>query len=424
MPFGLCNSPATFQRLMDKIITPDLAPHCFSYLDDIIITSETFEEHLYWLRLVLRRLVAADLVINRDKSEFGRAEVKYLGFVVNEKGLNVDPDKIKAILSYPKPNIVREIRRSIGMFSWYRKFIPNYATIMDPIVALIRRNKAGKIVWGTEQQEAFENIKKLLVSAPILERPDFNLPFFVHTDASNVGLGAVLTQIVDEKEFVIAYASRSLNKAERNYFTTELECLAVIWAMEKFRPYVEGREVTVITDHSALVWLKNMKNPTGRLARWAIKLLAHNIKILHRKGAEHHVPDALSRMFERDEDEELLYSLEDDCGWYERRMKDVAERPDKFHEWKINGNHLFHRVPNEFLDEITNDGSEWKLVIPVEDRLKILNECHDSTLGSHLGIDETFLRIKSKYFWPKMYPDIIKFVRLCEVCQRFEVDQR
>ena len=218
MPFGLCNSPATFQRLMDKIITADLAPHCFSYLDDI--TTETFEEHLYWLRLVLRRLVDADLVINREKSEFCRSEVRYLGFVVNEKGLNVDPEKIEAIINYPVPNTVRKVRRFMGMVSWYRKFIPNYATIMDPIVSLIRKNPSGKIAWGQEQQEAFDEIKGLLVTAPILDRPDFSRPFNIHTDASDVGLGAVLTQIQGEKECVIAYASRTLNKAERNYFTT------------------------------------------------------------------------------------------------------------------------------------------------------------------------------------------------------------
>ena len=132
----------------------------------------------------------------------------------------------------------------------------------------------------------------------MLSRPDFDLPFRIHTDASTVGLGAILTQLIDGKEFTIAYASQSLSSAERNYFTTELECLAVVWAMEIFRPYVEGREVTIITDHSSSRWLHMLKNPTGRLARWPMKLLAHDIRIEHRKGAEHRVSDALSRMFE------------------------------------------------------------------------------------------------------------------------------
>ena len=273
-----------------------MAPYCYAYLDDIIIATETFEEHLYWLKRVFDRLTEAGLILNQKKCEFCRAEVKYLGFVVNSKGLQVDPDKIAPIKDYPAPNNIRQIRRWIGMTSWYLKFILDYATRMAPVTALLKKGR--KWDWGPEQQHSFEIIKEMLISAPILIRPDFEKPFEIHCDASTVGLGAILTQKVDRLDHVIAYASRTLTDPERNYYTTELECLAVIWAMEKFRQYVEGQEVTVITDHAAPTWLNNLKNPTGRLARWALRLLAHNIKIVHRKGAEHHVPDALSRMYE------------------------------------------------------------------------------------------------------------------------------
>ena len=260
MPFGLTGAPSCFQRLIDKIITPDMAPFAFAYLDDIIIATDTFDSHLYWLNKVIDKLLAAGLIINLDKSYFCKPEVKYLGFIVNSEGLQVDNDKIAAILDYPAPKNVTQVKRLVGMLAWYQKFLPNYSTVIGPINNLLKKNV--KFEWGQAQQTAFDKVKGLLTSSPTLIRPNFRLPFYLHTDASQIGLGAMLTQIVDGTEHPIAYASRSLSKAERNYATTELECLSAIWALEKFRPYLEGQDITLITDHSSLKWLQNIKNPS------------------------------------------------------------------------------------------------------------------------------------------------------------------
>ena len=180
------------------------------------------------------------------------------------------------------------------MASWYRKFLPDFAT--DPLIHLTKRGVA--FIWSEEAQSAFEQIKARIASAPILQRPSFDHPFVIQTDASDSGLGAVLTQTVDGLERVLCFASRTMTPAERNYSVTECECLAVLWAIRKFRPYVGGYHFTVITDHSSLKWLCNLHNPTGLLARWALELQAYDFEIVHRKGSLNYVPDALSRMYE------------------------------------------------------------------------------------------------------------------------------
>nr|XP_011313386.1 PREDICTED: uncharacterized protein LOC105272851 [Fopius arisanus] len=281
MPYGLTNAPATFQRALDKIIGPEMYPQVFVYLDDIIIVSSTFQDHLEWLGRVLDKIRDHGLSINREKSVFCRTEVKYLGFVVNSAGLQVDPDKTAAVVEFPAPKNLKQIRRFLGMASWYRRFIPEFATVAQPLTRLTKVKQPW--VWETEQQEAFEALKKHLTSAPTLACPDFSLHFTLQTDASSVGLGAVLTQVHEEQERVIAYASRSLTDPETKYTVTEQECLAVVWAVEKFHCYLEGYPFTVITDHSSLRWLHNMKDPAGRLARWNLRLMEYDYKIIHRK---------------------------------------------------------------------------------------------------------------------------------------------
>ena len=423
MPFGLCNSPASFQRLIDKLIGPEMEPHVFAYLDDIIVVTETFQDHLKWLKIVFEKLRKADLTINPDKSKFCCSEVKYLGFLVNGKGLMVDPDKTSAIRNFPAPRNIRQVRRFVGMGSWYRRFIPDFSTKISPITKLLK--KGVKFNWGEEQQRAFDTVKQHLIEPPTLSRPNFTLPFLLYTDASTVGLGAILAQHIDGEERVIAYASRTLKNAEKNYFATELECLAVVWAVEKFRAYLEGFKFKVITDHSSLRSLQKMQNPTGRLARWAMKLLSYDIEIEHRKGSSHHAPDALSRMFEEPEEFETLSNIDiKELSWYDKRIEDIKKSPQKFKDWRIRGNKLFYCHRNSIVDEVCRDGVEWKYVVPEEDRPRVLCEAHDDPSAAHQGIDRTYARLSTSYFWPRMYSDVIDYVRSCETCQKVKVSQR
>lgn len=297
MPYGLTGAPATFQRLLDRIIGPEMESFAFAYLDGIVIVTPTFEEHMVWLTKVLDKITAADFTVNPDKCEFCRAQVRYLGFIVQRDGLAVDPEKTRPILEYPAPQNIKQLRRFIRMSSWYRKFIPQFATLSEPLTRLLKKGKRWE--WGDDQVRVFDRIREHLIAAPILACPDFEQPFILQTDASSVGLGAVLTQTVEGVERVIAYTSQVLSDTQKRYTVTEQECLAVIWAIKKFRPYLEECKF-IVTDHSSLRWLHNLKNPTGRLARWALELLEYDYEVIHRKGVLRHVPDALSRMFESD----------------------------------------------------------------------------------------------------------------------------
>ena len=250
MPYGLSNADATFQRMIDRVIGPELEPYAFSYLDDIIIVTETFKEHMIMLERVLARIKEAGLTINREKSVFGRSEVKYLGLLVNRDGFRPDPDKIAPVIQYPEPKNLKQLRCFLGMALWYRKFLPDFATIADPLARLMKKNF--KYVWEEKQKRAFEHIKVLVASAPVLHRPDFNSRFVIQTDASDSGLEAVLFQVIDGWERVLEFASRALTRAERNYSVTEGECFAVLWVIEKFRVYVEGYHFLVVTDYSSL----------------------------------------------------------------------------------------------------------------------------------------------------------------------------
>ncbi|KAG5888185.1 hypothetical protein JTB14_016401 [Gonioctena quinquepunctata] len=242
---------------------------------------------------IKQRLKEANITVSIEKCQFCRPQMKYLGYVVDRNGLHVDPDKVRAMLELPTPTNVTEVRRVVGTFSWYRRFIPDFSSVIAPITALLR--KSTSFHWSEESASAFRRVKECLVSAPILSCPDYSREFVVQTDASGYGVGAVLTQPHDEGDRVISYLSRSLSRQERNYTTTERECLAVLWAVEKLRPYLEGVPFTVVTDHFSLLWLQTLKDLNGRLARWAVRLQQYNFKVIHRKGKENVVPDALSR---------------------------------------------------------------------------------------------------------------------------------
>jgi len=249
---------------------------------------------------------------------------------------------------------------------------------------LLKKNHSWE--WGDAQKQAFEAIKFCLITPPTLSCPDFGVPFLLQTDASSVGLGAVLAQKVGDTEHVIAFASRALSDAEKKYSTTEQECLAVVWSIKKFRPYLEGYRFTVITDHSSLRWLHNLKNPTGRLARWALELLEYDYVIEHRRGAIHHVPDALSRIYEADEDLCAVIATEDE--WYNERRGRVAEKPHRYPGWKVADEQLYFRRPRAVVSQVVEDRDQWKMVIPQESRGEVIRENHDPPYAGHLGVEK------------------------------------
>ena len=390
MPFGLRNSPSTFNRLVDTLFGPRCHPHVFVYLDDILIVTDNFAEHLLWVEYVLRKLAAAGLKMNRNKCEFCCSRVLYLGYLLDSEGLRPDPGRIAPIVNYPAPTTVKQLRRFLGMVGYYARFLSHDSEMKIPLNKLLRKSQVWE--WGPEQQEAFEALKAALTSAPVLARPDFTKPFTIQCDASRRALGGVLTQVdEDGVEHPIVYISQTLKPAEMNYSVSELECLGVLWSIKKLRAYVEAHPFTVITDHSALLWLKNLKDPTGRLARWALRMQQWDFQIKHRKGTLHSVPDALSRIYEENGELILVDSFSEEVikkdEWYMRMMENVKRTPEKYRSWKIEDGRLYRYHYSALLDPVLNKEENWKLVVPEELRERVICDAHSSPSMGHFGIE-------------------------------------
>lgn len=414
LPFGLHNSAASMQKLMNSLFGYDTEEKIFAYLDDLIIATESFEEHCRLLQHVLDKLKMANLTVNFDKCKFCRPELKYLGFVVDRNGLRTDPEKVNTILNFPKPRTFTDMKRFLGLVSWYRRFVENFAGIAAPLHDLTANGKKHKTIkWTIQGEESFEKLKVALISAPILTPPDFTKTFIIHCDASNTAIGAVISQLVstegnDEKP--VAYASRKLRGAEVNYHTGEKECLAIVFAIEKFRPYIEGYKFKICTDHAPLLWLFRQQNLTGRLARWVMKLQQYDFEMVFKKGRENVVADALSRIPEVN-----LVSFEVTPAdfWYLNMMDKVESCPIRYKNWKIIAGKLFTKFD---VDSKHGRDRPWKLVVPSSARNAVLKECHDDPMSGHFGVYKTKHRVLARYYWPGVPIDVSKYVKACQIC--------
>ena len=240
--------------------------------------------------------------VKRDKCQFAQSSVKFLGHIVSAQGTEPDPAKVEAVRDFATPSSLTDVRAFIGMASYYRRFIKNFADIAAPLHDMTKDGQQ-EFSWTSAADRAFNKLKsclcsapiRCLCSAPILSLPDFSLPFTIYTDASNLGLGAVLSQQRGEHEHVIAYGSRTLTAAEKNYSTTEKECLAIVWTVNHWRPYLLGKAFEVVTDHQSLTWLQGLKEPKRRLARWVLTLQEYEFVVKHRPGKLHSNADTLSR---------------------------------------------------------------------------------------------------------------------------------
>lgn len=291
MPFGLKNAPATFQRMMDTALRGLIGKYCLVYLDDIIIFGSTIQEHNQNLATVLQRLKDLGLKIQPDKCEFLKPELEYLGHVVTAEGIKPNLEKIECVKNFKIPKTPTNIKSFLGLAGYYRKFIKNFSKIAKPLTDLIKKDTP--FHWTEKQQIAFETLKDKLCTAPILQYPDFDKTFTLTTDASNDGLGAILSQ----EGHPCCYISRTLNPPEKNYSTTEKELLAIVWAVKRLRQYLLGRKFIIQTDHQALKWLKNVKDPSSRLMRWRLRLEEYDYDIEYKKGKENAAADVLSRLY-------------------------------------------------------------------------------------------------------------------------------
>jgi transposase InsO family protein len=366
LPFGLKTAPATFQRMMNVVLSGLTGSRCFVFLDDIVVYARSLAEHDSKLREVFDRLRENNLKLKPEKCEFLRKEVSYLGHVISENGVLPERAKTKVIDEYPPPQNVKQLRSFLGLMSYYRRFVQNFSHLAAPLHRLLKKDVAYE--WTAEHEQAFQTLKGKLVAPPILKYPDFDQPFILTTDASGEGLGAVLSQGEITKDRPVAFASRTLNSAERNYSVTEKELLAIVWGMRYFRPYLYGKTFTVVTDHKPLTWIMNVKDPGSRLLRWRIKLEEYSYNVVYRKGALNANADALSRV-------------------------------------------------NSLTAEKEASEKKRECVIDEETKTAILYEYHDSPMGGHRGMNKTFWEIKKRYEWPNMKRDVENYVRRCKSCQ-------
>jgi transposase InsO family protein len=293
MPFGLKNAPSTFQRLMNSALSGLQGIQCFVYLDDIVTYSFDLESHIKNLSNIFDRLRHFNLKLQPDKCEFLRKEVSYLGHIITDDGVRPNPEKIKAVQEFPQPQCPKDIKSFLGLVSYYRRFIKDISKISKPLTNLLKKDTLFK--WENEQQLAFERLKACLTSAPLLSYPDFSIPFVLTCDASNYAISAILSQGPVGSDKPIAFASRTLTKAECNYSTTEKECVAILFGTKTFRPYLYGRHFKIITDHRPLKWLFNHKDPGSKLVRWRLKLEEFDYEVEYKKGKINSNADALSR---------------------------------------------------------------------------------------------------------------------------------
>ena len=315
LPFGLANAPAHFSRLMQKVMSDHLFQILLIYLDDLLVFSPTFEEHLKRLQKVFDRLREVNLKLNPDKCNLGRSSVSFLGHVLTRDGIKTDPDKVTAVQQFPVPTTQRDVRAFLGLAGYYRRFVKGFSNLARPMNSLLSKPQEGsrdhRIDWTQECQSSFEDVKTALTTAPLLGYADFREPFILEIDASHQGLGAVLSQKQAGQLRVIAYASRGLKKSERNmknYSSMKLEMLALKWAVvEKFRGYLLGSKFTVYTDNNPLSHLQTAK--LGALEqRWAGELAAFNFDVCYKSGKQNTNADTLSRYPVENPEEELTWT--------------------------------------------------------------------------------------------------------------------
>ncbi|SCV72358.1 BQ2448_3895 [Microbotryum intermedium] len=419
MPMGLSNAPATHQRRVNEALSNLIGKSCFVYLDDITIFSNTIEDHQTHVREVLEALRRADLYCSPKKTKLFTTSCDFLGHVISRNGIAADQSKVDRIVEWPRPRTVTELRGFLGLVQYLRKFINGLTQHTKPLLDLTSKNANVRLMWGVEQEQHFNAIKAIVTSLPCLKPIDHTEladPLWVMTDASNVGIGAVLLQGQDwRKAHPVAYWSRQYISAEANYPTHEQELLAVVGALHQWRVNLMGVHFTVLTDHELLKYLKTQENLSKRQARWVERLADYDFDITYIPGGENTVADAMSRYsFPQVESDSVQAVSEMDVDTQLRGRIVEGYESDPFCQQvkrNLNSSPGFSQVDNVLY-------FEGRMVVPAVPQLRedILHDAHDA-LG-HFGSRKTFHHLSWTFFWPRMRSLCDTYVLTCNVCQR------
>ena len=430
MPFGLCNAPGTFQRCMISIFSDMVGRFLEVFMDDFSVFGSTFEECLHHLSLVLVRCKEKNLVLNWEKCHFMVRKGIVLGHVISESGIEVDKAKIDLISNLPPPRSVKEIRSFLGHAGFYRRFIKDFSKISRPLCNLLAKD--APFVFDDECLCAFKRLKIELTSTPIIQPPDWKVPFEIMCDASDYAIGAVLGQRVGKVPHVIYYASKTLNDAQMNYSTTEKELLAIVFALDKFRSYLLGSKVLIYSDHAALKYLFSKKDAKARLIRWILLLQEFDLEIRDKKGTENVVADHLSRLIVEHTDDSLpiLESFPDEQllhvsqrPWYADIANYLVTNQMPSHWTKQDRSKFLAEVKYFFWDDpyLFKYCSDQivRRCISESDQQNVISFCHDHACGGHFSSRKTAAKIlQCGFYWPSIFRDCHAYCSACERCQK------
>ena len=432
LPYGISSAPSIFQRIMEKMLGN--IPHVAVYLDDVLVTGKSKQEHDETLNQVLQKFENANLRVGQDKCEIGREKVSFLGLIVDAKGVSPTEAKLKAVQEIPAPKSVTELRSFLGLINYYHRFVPNIATILEPLHELLRKNQTWH--WTEKQENSFKKIKSILQSPTVLTHFDPEKPLILAHDASSVGVGAVLSQVMENgEEKPIGFVSRTLNAAERNYSQTEKEALSLVFGVNKFHYYIYGRPCTAYTDHKPLLGIfgKGIASRTAspRMVRWSLTLSAHDLTICYKPGKEHGNADALSRAPLAEEVKAKL-PTETICAIKQLEetnisFKEIAKATAKDRVLRAIKHYVRTYWPNNIITElkpffvkrdelsVQEDCLMWgsRVVIPEMLREKAMSMLHED----HQGCVKMKRTARGIMYWPKIDNDIEKCVESCADCQ-------
>ncbi|KAI0503667.1 hypothetical protein KFK09_014602 [Dendrobium nobile] len=405
MPFGLCNAPSTFMRLMTEVLKPFSGKFCISYFDDILVYSTSFDEHVQHLAQLLQVLRSHKLYVNLSKCEFASPSIQFLGFVISREGVQADSRKVLAIRDWPTPRSMTDIRSFHGLANFYRRFIRGFSSIMAPITEVL---KGTSFSWNASQQDSFEAIKTALCNAPVLALPNFDKPFQVDTDASAVGIGAVLYQ----EDRPIEYFSEKLSSPRQKWTVYEQELYAVVRALKQWEHYLLHQDFVLCSDHQSLQYLNSQKTVSKMHARWIVYLQRFSFVVRHKSGKMNRVADALSRRAA------LITQLQTEVtGLQEMKLLYDAD-PDFAAPW----NNCQRGTPTG--DYSLRHGFLFKgnsLCVPASSwRQQLIKDIHCGGLAAHVGRDRTIQQLQCRFFWPHLRRDVSKFVARCSVCQQYK----
>ena len=417
MPFGLTNAPATFMHLMNDIFRPHLDHFIIVYLDDILIYSKTAEEHDHHVRTAMDILLRHQLFAKMEKCDFFSTSINFLGYIVTADGLEMEPEKVNAVKNWPPPANITELRAFLGFAAFYRRFIKGYSDICSPLTALLGKDQPYE--WTAAQNAAFNALKTAVTSGPTLQIPSHKHDFVLATDASSFAIGAVLSQDQGSGLRPVAFHSRKLNPAERNYPTHEKEMLAIIDALEYYRYYTEGRHITIYTDHASLRFFEDQPKLAQRQIRWADKLRNFDYTIKYRPGKDNVAADALSRRSDlrlaaissalpaASLLDEIQKGYTTDPFYNDLRSLPAAIQKEE------NGLFTFNAVAD-------NSNAAPRLCIPDAPAIReaLLQEAHDIPLSGHLGVEKTAASLSRRFYWPNLTDTVRRYIRTCDTCQR------